>query len=64
MNDEKHLYQTVTLVLADGRKVVYSGPANIDPSYPPKVVEILISRPRPLPDGMTWGLIPKQENAR
>jgi hypothetical protein len=46
--------QTVTLVLADGTRLTYSGKAQVEPGKDYPVVEIVFSRPRPLPAGMTW----------
>lgn len=46
--------QTVTLVLADGRRVTYSGRVQLDPLPLPRVVEIIVSRPVPLPAGAAW----------
>lgn len=36
-------YQTVTLVLADGRHVHYTGKPQIDHINPPRVVEVIVS---------------------
>lgn len=49
-------YQTVTLKLADGREVTYTGRAQIvaDAANPPRVVDIMVSEPKALPAGMTW----------
>ncbi len=41
-------YQTITLILTDGRKVHYTGLVQIEDSNI-KVVDILISKPIPLP---------------
>lgn len=49
MNEDQ--YQTVTLDLDDGRRVTYSGRAQVDPEEAVKVVGVAISRPRPLPEG-------------
>ncbi len=51
-------YQTVTLVFGDGRRVSYTGKPQIDQVNPPKVVEVIVSTSRPLPDGMTWDTLP------
>jgi hypothetical protein len=51
-------YQTVTLVLSDGRRVTYTGKPQIDHINPPRVVEIIASRSAPLPEGMTWDRLP------
>jgi hypothetical protein len=42
-------YQTVILVTADGRELLYVGRPQIDPAAPPKVVDIKATEPRPLP---------------
>lgn len=53
-------YQTVTLVLADGRRCSYTGRAQMESGLlaaltsPTKVVDILVSEPQLLPNGMTW----------
>ena len=47
-------YQTVTLVLSDGRRVTYTGRAQIGVDESVKVVDIIVSVPKPLPSGMTW----------
>ncbi len=47
-------YQTVTLILADGRRASYTGAAQMDPNNPPKVVGVEVSIPRPLPDGVEF----------
>lgn len=51
-------YQTVTLVLADGRRVHYTGRPQIDHINPPKVTEVIVSTSKPLPPGMTWDSLP------
>lgn len=55
--DRPH-YQTVTLVLSDGRRVSYTGLAQIDHINPPRVVEVIVSRSEPLSEGMTWDMMP------
>jgi len=47
-------YQTITLKLADGREVTYTGRAQIPTDSPPCVVDITVSVSKPLPTGMTW----------
>lgn len=47
-------YQTLTLVLADGRRVRYVGPPQLTAGEAVRVVEILASEPTPLPPGCTW----------
>lgn len=47
-------YQMVTLTFADGTKATYTGLAQIDTDSPPRVVDITVSKPTPLPAGMTW----------
>lgn len=54
-------FQTVTLVLGDGRRVTYIGRPQIDQINPPKVVEILVSRSWQLPEGLTWDMMPKPQ---
>lgn len=51
-------YQTVTLVLSDGRRVSYTGRPQIDHLFPPRVVEVIVSISQPLPEGMTWDVLP------
>ena len=48
------LYQTITLVLSDGRRFIYTGRVQIDPDEPLRVTSIEVTRPRPLPDGGSW----------
>lgn len=52
-------YQTVTLKLADGREVSYTGRAQIiaDAANPPRVVDIMVSEPKPLPAGVAWDVM-------
>ncbi len=59
MSDEK-FYQVVTLVLADGRRCTYTGRVQLDPVLEPepKLVEILLSRPLPLPAGCSFDTLP------
>ena len=47
-------YQTLTLVLADGRRATYMGPPQLAAGEAVRVVEILASEPTPLPPGCTW----------
>lgn len=47
-------YQTVILVTADGRELLYVGRPQIDPANPPKVVDIKATVPRPLAAGHEW----------
>jgi hypothetical protein len=47
-------YQTVTLIGSDGKKYAYHGEVQIDPEFPPKVVDIAVSQPKPLPPGASW----------
>lgn len=48
-------FQTVILTLTDGRRVKYTGRAQIDPDDgDARVVGIEITRPVPLPDGCKW----------
>ncbi len=47
-------YQTVILVTADGRELLYVGRPQIDPASPPRVVGIRATEPRPLPAGHEW----------
>jgi ribulose bisphosphate carboxylase small subunit len=42
-------------MLNDGRKVTYTGKAQIDPDNVPRVVEVIVTKPEPLPEGMSWG---------
>lgn len=55
MNDS---YQTVTLVFSDGRRCSYTGRAQMDTesfaTSRTKIVDIHVSMPQPLPNGMTW----------
>ena len=44
-------YQTVILVTADGRELLYVGRPQIDPANPPKVVDIKATVPRPFAAG-------------
>lgn len=55
-------YQTVTLLLSDGRSVTYTGRLQIDPDNLPTVTEVSISRGIDLPSGMYWSGLP--ENLR
>jgi hypothetical protein len=48
------LMQTPTLVTADGRRLTYTGRAHIDPADVPRVVDVLVGVPRPLPEGCSW----------
>lgn len=57
-------YQTITLVLGDGRRVSYTGKPQIDHINPPKVVEVIVSTSRPLPDGMTWDVMPEPKEGK
>lgn len=45
--------QTVTLVLADGRRLHFSGRYQLDPATlgTLKLVEVMVSEPVPLPEG-------------
>lgn len=53
MNEQT--YQTVTLVLEDGRRCTYTGTAQIPPTMAGiKVVDILVSEPQPMPPGCSW----------
>ena len=47
-------YQTVILVTAEGRELLYVGRPQIDPAIPPRVVDIKATEPRPLPHGHEW----------
>ncbi len=47
-------YQTLTLVLADGRRVTYMGRPQLTAGEAVRVVEILAGEPTPLPPGCTW----------
>ena len=55
--------QTVTLVLADGRHLNYTGQFQIDPAEIEtlRVVEVLLSEPIPLPPGCSFMRIGKDE---
>lgn len=53
--------QTITLVLSDGRRVSYHGLPQIDHLFPVRVTEILVSRSRLLPEGMSWETITPPE---
>lgn len=57
-------YQTITLVLSDGRRVHYTGRAQIDHINPPRVVEVLVSISEPLPSGMTWDVMPTPKEGK
>lgn len=57
MTSHQSEYQTVTLVLSDGRRLHYTGRAQIDAANPPQVTEILFSEGRPLPKGMSFDVI-------
>lgn len=55
-------YQTVTLILADGRRCTYTGRTQIDHLFPPRVVSVEVTPSKRLPDGMRWDeLIEKVE---
>lgn len=47
-------YQTLTLVLADGRRLTYMGPPQLTAGEAVRVVEILAGEPTPLPPGCSW----------
>lgn len=47
-------YQTCTLVLSDGRRLTYTGPAQIEDDGSAKVVEIRLSVPQRLPMDLAW----------
>ncbi len=57
-------YQTIELVLTDGRRLRYTGRAQIEPTDDIKVVHIYISEPRPLPLGMSFETLSKLEGVR
>lgn len=47
-------YQTCTLVLADGRRVTYTGPVQVEGVSAARVVGVEISTSRRLPPGAAW----------
>ena len=51
---EAKLYQTIILTCDDGSRLLYTGPAQVFPNDERKVVNIKITEPRPLPDGMKF----------
>ncbi len=52
MADES--YQTLTLVLSDGRRLTYTGRAQIVPGDKAQVVDIVVGTPAELPAGTFW----------
>lgn len=46
--------QTVTLVLADGRRLAYTGRVQLASGEAVLVTEVLFSRPQPLPPDCSW----------
>lgn len=53
---DNKLFQTITLVLSDGTECQFTGPAKIPSEC--RIVDIKITRPTPLPDGLTWESMP------
>lgn len=51
MNDH---YQTCTLVLADGRRLTWTGRVQVEDVRSAKVVEVIISEPQRFPAGIEW----------
>jgi hypothetical protein len=60
----REMYQTITLILTDGRRVSYTGRCQIDHINPPKVTEVLVSRGDYLPEGMTWDSMPQPKEGK
>ena len=54
LSRSKTAYQTIILTCDDGSRVLFSGPAQVFPDDKRKVVNIKITDPRPLPDGMKF----------
>lgn len=50
--------QTITLVLANGRRLVYTGKPQIVTGDDIKIVDVLFTEPRDLPAGCTWDTVP------
>lgn len=59
MDQGNELYQNVILVMADGRKLEFTGKVQLDTEKEEdrKVVDILITKPAPLPNGAKWGTV-------
>ncbi len=53
----KNHYQTITLVLDDGRRVSYCGRTQLDHWFPVQCVEIIVSISKPLPEDCSWSTI-------
>jgi len=58
-DETNKMFQTVTLVLDDGRRVSYTGRAQIDGDKPLRILEVTFSPAKPLPEGMTWDIMPE-----
>ena len=54
MNKDKNMYQTIILTCDDGSRILFSGPAQVFPDDERKVVNIKITEPYPLPEGMKF----------
>lgn len=50
-------FQTLTLVMRDGRRVRYMGLPQLEPGTEVFVVGILVSEPQPLPPGCSWDVL-------
>lgn len=45
--------QTITIVMTDGRRCSYSGPAQMEPGD--SFMRLEVGEPQPLPPGCRWG---------
>ena len=58
-------YQTITLVLTDGRRLNYSGRQQITDEDECRVLEIIVSKGKPLPPGLVFDRLEDlQENKK